>query len=139
MKKTIIKDLHADLETGIIHILLHKRALDEQGNVIAQGNHRMMIYPDTDIDAMAAAINDHLASGQVPINNEVSGKAVPVALAEWEAVRAHAKVAHTPAIMKAWNKQKEARLAEEKIRHKAAKDDAEKLDSAVAAALQKAK
>src|SRR5438309_3650646 len=113
MKKTIIKDLHVDLETGVIHVLLHKRLLDDAGNVLAQGNHRTVIDPGTDIDATVKAINDHLASGQVPINSEASGHAAaPVDPKEWDAVRAHAKLAHTPAIRKRWQEQQEARIAE---------------------------
>lgn len=103
MNKTIIKDLHVDLETGNIQVLLHKRVLDDEGNVIAQGNHRTVIHPDTDIDATAKAINDHLASGRVPVNSETGGgRAVPIDLHEWEAVRAHAGLVHTPAIKKQW-------------------------------------
>lgn len=113
MKQTIIKTLHVDLETGIIHVLLHKRSLDESGNVLVQGNHRAVIAPDTDIDAMAKDHHEHFSSGQVQINGEVGTE--PAAcpdLTQWEKVKAHASIAHTPEIKAAWKARQEALLAE---------------------------
>jgi len=146
VNKTVIKDLHVDLETGDIHVLMHKRVLDDQGNVVVQGNHRVVIHPDTDLDATARVINDHLASGQVPVDHTsgATAKAAPVDLAEWEKVRAHAKLAHTPEVKARWKKQQEARLAEQLIREALAREsaakaqaDAEtKFQAAVAAAVK---
>lgn len=117
MKKTIIKDIHIDMETGNLNVLLHKRVLDDQGNVIAQGNHRCVIHPDTDIDAQAKAINDHFTTGQVPVNNEASGLcAASVDMLEWDSLKAHAALVRTPEVLKRWNDQKEARLAEKRIK-----------------------
>jgi hypothetical protein len=117
MHKTIIKHLNIDLETGDIHVLLHKRAHDEAGNVVVQGNHRTVIHPGTDIDETAKGLNNHLASGQVPIDHAsgATAKAAPVDLAEWEAVKQHAALARTPAVMKHWHDQEAARLAQQKI------------------------
>lgn len=123
MKKTIIKDLHVDLETGVIHVLLHKRVLDDSGQVLAQGNHRTVIDPGTDLDATIRAINEHLVSGQVPVSAEASGHAAaPVDVKEWDAVRAHARVVHTPAIKTRWKVQQDAKRAEELTRQRLAEE-----------------
>lgn len=117
MNKTIIKKLDVDLETGDIHVLLHKRVLDDKGNVLAQGNHRTVVHPGTDLDATLADLNTHFASGQVPVNGEATGQvAAPLDKTEWEAVRAHAKLAHTPAVRKRWADRQEALRIQEAIR-----------------------
>lgn len=128
MKKTVIEQIEIKPETGFVFIRMQKRLMDGD-RIIGSEYHRTALEPDSDVDVQAKAVNDHL----VLLGEE------PVPLEEWDAVKACAKIARTPAIMKAWNKQKEARLAEEKIRQKKARDDAAQLDRAVAAAVERSK
>lgn len=134
IKKTVIEQIEIQPETGHVSVRLHKRLMDGD-TVVASGNHRAMLEPDTDIGACADAVNNHLLR---------MGEA-PVAASEWEQVKKYAALARTPAILKVWKKQKEARLAQEKIDAKMREEGAAeaqaqeqaRIDAAVKAALKK--
>lgn len=136
LKKTVIEQIEIKPETGHVLLRLHKRLMDGDA-VVSSGNHRVALEPDTDIDACADAVNNHLLQ---------MGEA-PVSAYEWEQVKEYAALARTPAIMKAWKKQQEARIAQQKIEAKmreeaAAKAQAQeqaRIDTAVKASLKKAK
>lgn len=108
IKKTEVEQIEVNLETGIVGVRMVKMTLDGDKEVRRE-YHRTLLEPDADIDATAKAINDYLIQiGEVPVEES-----------HWTSVKRHVALARTPEVVKKWAAQKEARLAQEKIRQAA--------------------
>lgn len=112
MKKTFSHQIEVRRD-GVVFVQFAKCRFNPDGTADGEPQwHRTVFEPDTDIDEHMKAVNAHLASmGEA--------EALP---ADVETIRAHARLARTPANVKAWAAKKAAAIAAAAAEEKAAED-----------------
>lgn len=83
---------------GIINVRVAKRVVDN-GEILAEQPHRVVIAPGEDIESVIASADAHLTQmGYGPVVN-------------WQGVRALVTAEHTPAVVQAYQAQLAAQAA----------------------------
>lgn len=92
IERKVILDQIEITRSGHVQVRMLKAVVDN-GKIVASEYHRTVVEPGADPDARLAAVNASLATMDTPWP--------PVAVVEWQRVRQHCTVAHTPEVVAA--------------------------------------
>lgn len=87
-KRTIIDRIEIDPQTGDIGVRLRKQVVDDDGKVLANEPHRVMLEADTDAADAVGRVNVHLGMMGFPAVRDEDRATLDGALDHFSAMRA---------------------------------------------------